>query len=287
MPDLLDHAAVLALSEERHFGRTARRLGISQPALTARLRRLETTIGARLFERSRSGVRPTPAGLAFVEGARRTLDAADATLEAARAAQDGFGEMLRIGFTQIAAQQVMAPILGRFRRSNPEARLSLVEGTTASLERELEQGGIDAAFLHPPLYGTGLNSRELCRVPLERRLLDRAGAERPPIGVPRHKAPVLMGELDRLWERIARDTPPAPPVEADTLIGSLVLSAAGYGAAIVVEGFPGFGFDPPAEVSATGLTLATGIAWRRLDRRGSVLALLAVCEDEARSLEEP
>ncbi|MEM7529605.1 MAG: LysR family transcriptional regulator [Pseudomonadota bacterium] len=277
MPDLLDHAAAVALSEERHFGRAARRLGISQPALTARLRRLEAAIGARLFERSRSGVRATAAGIAFVEGARRTLDAAEASVEAARAVQDGFGEMLRIGFTQIAARQIMAPALTRFRQASPEARLSLSEGTSASLERDLEEGLIDAAFLHPPLHASGLTSRDLHSEPLESRLLHPEGRSRPPVGVPRHKAPVLMGELDRLVSRMALDTTPAPPAEADTLVGSLVLSAAGYGPAIVVSGFPGFGFEAQEAPQDTGLRLSTAIAWRRLDRRPIVTSLLAAC----------
>ncbi|MEM6669488.1 MAG: LysR family transcriptional regulator [Pseudomonadota bacterium] len=278
MPDLIDHAASVALAEEQHFGRAAKRLGISQPALTSRLRRLEAAVGARLFERSRSGVRPTPAGAAFIEGSRRTLNAADASVEAARAAQDGFGEMLRVGFTQIAAHQVMAPILNQFRAANPDARLSLSEGTSASLERDLEIGTIDVAFLHPPLHATGLHSRELLRVDLECRFLHQEGRDRPPIGAPRHKAPVLMGEVDRLWNRLALDAPPAPPIEADTLIGSLVLSSAGYGAALVVAGFPSFGFDDVAAPEETGLTLVTSIGWRRLDRRPIVKSMLLACD---------
>ncbi len=52
---LQDYRAVVALLEERHFGRAARRLGVTQPALTARLRRIEDGLGARLFERGRAG----------------------------------------------------------------------------------------------------------------------------------------------------------------------------------------------------------------------------------------
>lgn len=280
MPDLLDYAAAVALSEERHFGRAARRLGVSQPALTARLRRLEAAISARLFDRDRSGVRVTDAGAAFVDGARKTLDAADASVEAARAAQDGFGEMLRVGFTQIAAQQVMVPILEKFRRANPDARVSLTEGTTASLERDLEDGAVDVAFLHPPVHASGLRSRELVRAPLETRNLHPDGAGRPPVGVPRHKAPVLMSELDQLRERMALGAAPAAPVEADTLIGSLALSAAGYGNAIVVSGFPSFGFSSTERPTDTKLTLATSLAWRSLDRRPIIEEFLAMAKRE-------
>ncbi len=276
MPDLLDHAAAVALFEERHFGRAARRLGVTQPALTARLRRLETAVGARLFDRDRSGVTPTSAGLAFVEGARQTLGAAEATVEAARAAQDGFGIVLRIGFTQIAAHQVMAPILERFRKAHPTARLTLSEGTTDSLERDLEQASIDVAFLHPPLHAPGLSARTLCRADLVCIDYHPDGLTRPPVGVPRHKAPVLMGEVDRLWGRMAAAADPAPAVDADTLVGSLVLSAAGYGPAIVVEGFPNFDFEEIGRRAQGELALETAIAWRALDRRPAVRALIDI-----------
>ncbi|HIC81626.1 MAG TPA: LysR family transcriptional regulator, partial [Kiloniellaceae bacterium] len=77
MAALQDYRCVIALLDARHFGRAAERLGVTQPALTARLRRLEAELQVRLFERGRSGVEPTAAGLVFAEGAQRVLDAAE------------------------------------------------------------------------------------------------------------------------------------------------------------------------------------------------------------------
>ncbi len=273
MPGFEDHAAAVALFEERHFGRAARRLSVTQPALTARLRRLEAIVGARLFERSRSGVVPTAAGSAFVEGARRVLDAAGGAVEAARAARDGFGLMLRIGLTQIAAAQIVAPVLAAFRRDNPHARLLLTESTTAGLERALEQGRIDAAFAHPPLHAPGLSQRVLWRAVLERRQLDPATAGRPLVRYPRQEAPVMMGQIDRT-PCDSDDTLGA--AEADTAVGALALSAAGYGPAIVPQDFPSFGFPSPEATPLATITLETCVAWRSLDRRPAIKSLLAV-----------
>ena len=75
MLTIVDCETVLALHEERHFSRAARRLGVTQPALTSRLQRIEHMLETRLFERNRRGVQTTPAGIALVEGARKTLDA--------------------------------------------------------------------------------------------------------------------------------------------------------------------------------------------------------------------
>ena len=266
--------AVVALLEERHFGRAARRLGVSQPALTARLRRLEAQIGVRLFQRDRSGVVPTPAGIAYIEGARRVIEAATAAVEAARSAEDGFGGLLRIGFTQIAACQMVADVLAAFRRAHPLARLSLSEGTSSSLERGLGQSMVDVAFLHPPLYAPGLSVRPLARATIRCRNLHSDGSGRPPIGGPRHEAPALTSEIDRVWDRLAEASAPAPRVEADTMLGALVLSAAGYGAALAIDAFPDFGFETVGGGREDVLDLRTSIAWRSLDRRPVVKAFL-------------
>ena len=74
----------LAIAEEGHFGRAARRLGVSQPPLTAQLQALEAELGVRLIERSRKGARPTREGEALLPLARRLAE--DATrLEGPRA----------------------------------------------------------------------------------------------------------------------------------------------------------------------------------------------------------
>ncbi len=281
MTSLQDHEAVIALFEERHFGRAARRLNVTQPALTARLRRLEAEIEARLFERSRSGVEPTAAGIAFVEGSRRVLDATSEAVEAARAARSGFGLTLRLGTTQIAAYQVVAPCLAAFRRAHPMARLSLIEGTTASLERDLEQNVIDAAFVHPPLHAPGLSSRVLCSFPLVRQSGHPEGEGRPLVRYPRHEAPVLMGQIERSGHDEEGAADGFPQVEGDTAISVLTLSMAGYGPAIIPADFPAFGSSFDVEAPKTELSLQSCIAWRTLDRRPIIKALLSFAKAES------
>ena len=274
MTSLQDHEAVVALFEERHFGRAARRLKVTQPALTARLRRLEAAIEARLFERSRSGVEPTAAGVAFVEGARRVMDAAAEAVDAARSARSGFGLTLRLGTTEIAAYQVVVPCLTAFRRAHPKARLRLIEGTSASLERDLEQNVIDAAFLHPPLHAPGLSARVLYSFALACRNGHAEGADLPPIRYPRHEAPVMMGEIERHGQEPEDDPGSLAQVEADTAIGALTLSLAGYGPAVLPADFPAFGLPLEENTPLGDLTLQTSIAWRSLDRRPAIKALL-------------
>jgi DNA-binding transcriptional LysR family regulator len=270
---LADYQAAVALAEERHFGRAARRLDVTQPAVTARLRRMEATVGARLFDRGRSGVVPTEAGIAFLEGARRVLDAASETADAVRGAAAGLGQTLRIGMTQIAAYQVVARVLAAFRNAQPLARVYLTENVTARLEAALERREIDAAFLHPPLHATGLSEKLLMSVPFRR--YHRRGQEKAPlIAYPRAEAPVLMTSLMR------REGPNASPprVEADTILGAILLAQAGYGVFAAPEDFPHVELSERVVADAEAEILETSIAWRSLDRRPLVRALIEAAQ---------
>lgn len=67
----------VAVAEEGHVGRAARRLHISQPPLTRQIRSLEHEVGAALFERTPRGMRLLPAGERFLEHAKRVLSAVE------------------------------------------------------------------------------------------------------------------------------------------------------------------------------------------------------------------
>jgi DNA-binding transcriptional LysR family regulator len=74
----------IAVAEERHVGRAARRLHLTQPPLSRHILALEDELGTRLFERMPSGMRLLPAGEAFLQHARRILAEVDAAVHTVR-----------------------------------------------------------------------------------------------------------------------------------------------------------------------------------------------------------
>src|SRR6478609_8676070 len=93
----------LTLAEELHFGRSARRLGLVQSAVSQTIRSLEEDIGAELFERSKRRVALSSAEPAFIVPARRALEEFEHAKASARSAASGHSGDLRIRCTMMAA----------------------------------------------------------------------------------------------------------------------------------------------------------------------------------------
>ncbi|HWD01966.1 MAG TPA: LysR family transcriptional regulator [Amycolatopsis sp.] len=154
----------LALAEHQHFGRAAASLGIAQPPLSTQIAALEREIGERLFDRTSHGVFPTAAGEAFLVRARTALSEMSlAGIDAGRAARGETGR-LRIGFIGSALLEPLPGVLGRFRRTRPEVRLSLEELDSSAGAAALLAGELDVAVGRGSPRGAG--AEELVVVPI-------------------------------------------------------------------------------------------------------------------------
>src|SRR6267154_1325171 len=93
----------VAVGEEQHYGRAARRLRVAQPALSRQIQDLEEELGFKLFERLSRGVKLSEAGKLFLEDARRILqEVSEAGIRASSVASGRSGT-LRVGFTENAS----------------------------------------------------------------------------------------------------------------------------------------------------------------------------------------
>jgi len=141
----------LVLADERHFGRAAERLHVSQPALSKRLRRLEEMVGGALFARGYRDLRLTEPGRALLERARALLREADRTLQVARQSVRGEAGLLRIGFGVASIAQLLPEVLLRFRRSHPRVQIEMRDMSSPAQVEALRRGEIDLGFVRQPL----------------------------------------------------------------------------------------------------------------------------------------
>ncbi|HVV14487.1 LysR family transcriptional regulator [Amycolatopsis sp.] len=146
----------VAVAEERHFGRAAERLSITQPPLSRQIQKLERTIGAQLLVRSSRGVQLTAAGQAFLADALRLLMLAERAPDLARRIGAGEAGSIRIGFTGAAAFGVLGEALNLISAKLPDLRLELSERVTNDQMAALTNGELDLGLARPPF------DREFC-----------------------------------------------------------------------------------------------------------------------------
>jgi DNA-binding transcriptional LysR family regulator len=124
----LDQVEVfLALSEELHFGRTARRLHLSQPRVSRLVAALEREIGGTLFERTSRRVRLTPVGVQLRAGLAPAYAQLGQAVDAAKAATRTVTGSLRVGYTATTAGAALTRLLERFAATHPECEVVQTE----------------------------------------------------------------------------------------------------------------------------------------------------------------
>lgn len=150
-----------ALAAQLHFGRAARQLNISQPALSAQIAALQEHFGGPLFERRPAGVVLTSDGLLFRERTRKILtDIRD--LEGMNAAGGVvLGGRLRLGLIATVAPYLLPHLLPRLASAHPGLDCEIRESVTQALTASVLLGELDCVVLALPLEIAGLQTIEL------------------------------------------------------------------------------------------------------------------------------
>ena len=155
---------VIAVAEEGSFRRAAERLHISQPPLSRQVREVEEGLGVHLFVRGQAGVASTPAGLAFVVEARRTLAQAERVVQAARSAQPR--ATFSVGFTTVFDRSAFPEVTASFQRQFPGVRVVERRKHSVHLVRDVEREALDVAFIGLHTETRGLTSIKLTEEPV-------------------------------------------------------------------------------------------------------------------------
>jgi DNA-binding transcriptional LysR family regulator len=283
--------AFVAVAEELHFGRAAKRLHMAQPPLSQQIRHLEKELGVQLFERSTRSVKLTSAGHSYLEPVRTVLEDLALATRTARAA--GLGEYGRVtvGFAGASSHESLPLLTRAVRAAHPGIELVL-KGQTyadAALARVAE-GSLDLGFVRLPLAQPGIEARVIgeeeliVALPSDHPLTQRdripiaALAEEPFVSFPANAGSTLRDATFRACE--AAGFRPRVLQEAPDSHTILALVAAGVGVTVTLTSClhvqqTGLVYRP---LAGPPIRLQAALAWRADNPSAALRSVLAVAE---------
>lgn len=159
--NLKDLKYLVALAEHKHFGKAAEACFVSQPTLSAQIKKLESFLGAPLVERAPRNVSLTPLGERVLERARHIVADVDQLVEMARRSDNPLSGELSLGVIPTVGPYLLPKVVSQIGQDLPELALRLIEEQTSVLLDKLQAGDIDCALLALPVEATSLKSIEL------------------------------------------------------------------------------------------------------------------------------
>jgi DNA-binding transcriptional LysR family regulator len=157
--------SAIALAEELHFSRAARKIGISQPMLTKNIQDLEALLGGPLFIRDRKHVHLSDAGRAFVEQARLSLLYSERAVQAARSAMREVDVPLYVGKSPYIDPFLITTLLSLRLPLFPKLKIELISQYLVELAHELMAGAIDLAIATEPPDSPSLTRVKVTEAP--------------------------------------------------------------------------------------------------------------------------
>ena len=158
---------VVAIAQERSFGRAAQRCFVSQPALSVAIQKLEEELGTQLFERGKSEVTVTPVGERIVEQAQKVLEEATRIRDIAQAGKNQLVGLFRLGVIYTVAPYLLPDLIPALNERAPQMPLEIEENLTEHLEAALKTGRIDAAIIALPFQPPGVITEFLYEEPFQ------------------------------------------------------------------------------------------------------------------------
>jgi DNA-binding transcriptional LysR family regulator len=294
-PPLRDIGCFALVARHLSFSRAAAELGMSQPAVSQAVARLERALGLRLFDRTSREVRLSDAGKVLLPHAEALLDHATGfAAEAARLAAPG-GHAIRLTYCPLVGT-LAARVARRLARRDPGVELELRTGGWSAATADLARGTAGAAFMAAP-FPPGLASTARFRVPVTHVAV--------PAGSPLATAAgVGLDQLAReglllprgappgsVWAELAGRLPRAGPTlvsaeDLDDLPAALDLVAAGRGVLAVPRLLvdtvrrPDVRFVP---LRGTALRMTYALVWRQEQASAGVMALVQVVQEVLRA----
>jgi LysR family transcriptional regulator, hydrogen peroxide-inducible genes activator len=158
---LKDLRYLVAVADTRHFGQAAARCCVSQPTLSAQLKKLEESLGVQLVERQPRNIALTDAGEQVVARARHMLQASDEIVALTQHSHDPLSGRLRVAMLPTIGPYLLPLVAPRLRKGLPRIDLLLYEYQTGPMLEHLQAGDIDVGILALPVPADGFTTQRL------------------------------------------------------------------------------------------------------------------------------
>lgn len=279
------------LAEQLHFGRAAKLLNLSQPALTKQIHRMEEELGAELFERGRHGTSLSSFGKEFLREARTSVAVFDRLMERAKSAASGESGKLEIGFGFHTLEMVPRLIV-QLRKIAPGIEVGLRDMSTAEQVEALGSGELDLGFVRLP------TTADLKTMPVIRDrlvLVSSAASPLPPggtladcknrpfVSISEGRSPGFYNHMLTLCAK--HGFHPRVVQQVPEFTTALALVQAGLGMAIIpasvgTSRFTGMQVHPLRDKEA-GWSVAA--AWRKSDTNPALMKFLKLVKEEVKN----
>jgi len=158
---------IVALAQEKHFGRAAERCYVSQPTLSVAIKKLEGELGVPLFERSKNNVSVTPLGERIVHQAQVVLENVRVLEDLAESGKDQLKGPLRIGAIYTIGPYLFPHLIPELQRLAPEMPLYIEENYTGNLRKKIRDGELDMIIIALPFTEADVLTKPLYEEPFE------------------------------------------------------------------------------------------------------------------------
>lgn len=276
----------VAVAEELHFGRAARRLGIVQPALSKQIVALERELGVKLFIRSKRDVAITEAGEALYSVARDILQRVEHATDSAKLTDSGALGSLAIGFIGPAMWNILPSLMREHRERVPGMHFRLYEMTSGPMIQQVREGILDAGFIRPFGHDEDLEIKIVLSEPFviamvhdhpltQHDVVDLAdAADETFVFVSREGSPGLFDQCLALCQSYGFS--PLAIQEGNTGGAMFGMVAAGLGVTLVPESadlvpWPGVAFRP---LTKSEVQLALAVVYRRDNQSTALTSFL-------------
>lgn len=159
--NLRDLRYFVALADTKHFGKAAERSYVSQPTLSAQIKKLENYLGVQLIERQPRRVTLTETGAKILPIARRILQDSDEIVSIARNEHNPLSGKLKLALIPTIGPYLLPLVMRKLRRQLPQLKLLLYEYQTQPLLEKLRNGEIELGILALPVALDGLDVTQL------------------------------------------------------------------------------------------------------------------------------